>query len=216
MTIALGWGIGLGFVAGGLLAVAAMLAEWLLGVVRPHYEGYVEPTLAELLRGALPMPGLTASQLSHSLRFVRQPFLHLLGVLIEEGIFRWLLIGGLGRLIGFPAAMLISGISFGLIHWPQVRPMRPLFLVNAFLISLLLGLLYLHSSVWAAVALHLGFNIAQWQICGYPVYGRKVPSLLRVEFCGQRRPTGLEDSPQMAVCLSLMVAGLFYWIGPVV
>jgi membrane protease YdiL (CAAX protease family) len=213
MAIPVWWGIGLGLLGGLCIAGVAGLLEWALGVVRPRYEGFAALTLQDVLQGAVSMPGVTVEQHSKGLIFVRQPLLHLLAVILEEGIFRWLLVGVLGQYVGLPAALAVSGLGFGLVHAPQVRPMRPLFLINAFLISVLLAVLYLYSSFWAAVAMHLGFNIAQWQFWGYPVYGRKVPSLFRVHYQGERRSAvGLEDSPLTALCMGVPVLLALWWL----
>lgn len=205
-------GVGLALVAGLGLSGLALLGEVGLGRVRLHYSGFAPLTMTEVLQGAVPISPAVVERHQRALRFVRNPLWHLGGVVLEEAIFRGLLVGVASRLIGLPLALVVSGVGFGFIHLPQVRGTRPLFLLNAFLMSVLLTLTYLRASFWAAVALHYAWNVGEWQLWGYPAYGRRVPSLLRAHERGTPRPAGLEESGVTALCL-LAAALLLWWFG---
>jgi membrane protease YdiL (CAAX protease family) len=95
-------------------------------------------------------------------RLMQQPLLALLlvGVLapvLEEWLFRGVLLPGLARNYGPTKAILQTSLLFGIIHF---NPSQSL---SAFLIGLFLGWVYLRTrSLWACILVHATNNILSW------------------------------------------------------
>lgn len=122
-----------------------------------------------------------------AMRFMGLAILLLVYALIEELLFRWLLIGQLGRVIGVIPAFLISIIVFGLAHRANGKLNYGAYL-NLGLVGVILGLVFLHWGVFVAAAAHAGWNLAEWGL-GYTVSGEKnrrmLPSPAKREIRGE-------------------------------
>ncbi len=109
-------------------------------------------------------------------RFVFIALAFLPMALIEEFIFRWLLIGQLSRLTTLIPAFVISVVLFILAHRPNAR-LHYLTVLNLAAVSVLFGLVYLRWGLWTVTAAHAGWNLAEWGL-GYAVSGPKTRALL--------------------------------------
>ena len=110
------------------------------------------------------------------MRQVRLGALLLLMAFIEEGIFRWLLLGQASRLIGLGPAFILSVAAFTLAHRTN-GPLSFSAIVNLLVVSTILGILFWWWGLWAAVAAHFGWNLTQWWL-GFTVSGEKTRPLL--------------------------------------
>lgn len=95
---------------------------------------------------------------------MQQPLLALLAIgvgapVLEEALFRGILLPGLARNYGPTKAILQTSLLFGIIHF---NPSQSL---SAFLIGLFLGWLYVRTqSLWACILVHATNNIAAWMM----------------------------------------------------
>ncbi|MDB4894866.1 MAG: hypothetical protein JWN15_1128, partial [Firmicutes bacterium] len=98
------------------------------------------------------------------------PVVMLALVLGEEWLFRSLVVGYLTPRVGLLWAVGISAAVFTLAHVPNgvVNVWTP---VNLLLFSVLAGLVYVRFGLAAVTGLHYGWNLMQWPILGYPLYG---------------------------------------------
>ncbi len=104
-------------------------------------------------------------------RFFGTALLLLPMAVIEEFLFRWLIIGQGGRLVGVVPAFLASVALFTLAHRGNGRlSFGAIF--NLAVVSVILGFVYLRWGVWVASAAHAGWNLAEWGL-GYTVSGEK-------------------------------------------
>ncbi|HEX6590295.1 MAG TPA: type II CAAX endopeptidase family protein [Longimicrobiales bacterium] len=89
----------------------------------------------------------------------------------EEAIFRGYPIQVLARTAGAPLAILTTSAAFAAVHGDNPA-VGPLALTNIFLAGVLLGVVYLKTaSLWAATAVHLGWNWAMAGLFDLPVSG---------------------------------------------
>lgn len=95
----------------------------------------------------------------------------LLMAFIEEGLFRWLVIGQGSRFLGLAGAFLLSVVLFTLIHRANGR-MSFGAALNLLVVSVILGFVYLRWGLWVAAAGHAGWNLAEWGL-GFNVSGPK-------------------------------------------
>lgn len=105
------------------------------------------------------------------LRFFGTAILLLPMALIEEGLFRWLIIGQGSRLVGMVPAFLVSVVLFTWAHRANGR-MTFGAIFNLLVVSVILGFVYLRWGLWVAAAAHAGWNLAEWGL-GYNVSGEK-------------------------------------------
>ena len=109
-------------------------------------------------------------------RFLLIAVVFLVMALVEEFIFRWLLIGQLARLVTLIPAFVISVVLFILAHRPNAR-LHYLTVLNLAAVSVIFGLVYLRWGLWTVAAAHAGWNLAEWGL-GYAVSGPKTRVLL--------------------------------------
>lgn len=89
----------------------------------------------------------------------------------EEALFRGYPIQVLARTAGAPLAILTTSAAFAAVHGDNPA-VGPLALTNIFLAGVLLGVVYLKTaSLWAATAVHLGWNWAMAGLFDLPVSG---------------------------------------------
>ena len=80
---------------------------------------------------------------------------------------------------GIIAAMLISSISFSLLHLSN-KGIDLLALINIFLIAIFFSVLFLaYDNIWICGAAHAAWNFSQGIIFGFNVSGYAMPSLLK-------------------------------------
>lgn len=103
--------------------------------------------------------------------FIKISLLILLLAYLEEGLFRWLLIGQASRSIGLLPAFLISVGLFALAHRPN-GALHYVAWINLLLVGMELGVVYLFWGLWVAAAAHAGWNLAEWGM-GFTVSGEK-------------------------------------------
>lgn len=142
---AIGLALGVAMIA---LAVALMLVTGDLDFVRD--------------RGAI---GATLGGMLASLAVLALP------AAAEEALFRGYPIQVLTRAAGAPLAVLTTSAAFAAVHADNPA-VGPLALMNIFLAGVLLGVVYLRTgSLWAATAVHLGWNWAMAGLFDLPVSG---------------------------------------------
>ena len=89
----------------------------------------------------------------------------------EEAVFRGYPIQVLARTAGAPLAILTTSTAFAAVHGDNPA-VGPLALTNIFLAGVLLGVVYMKTaSLWAATAVHLGWNWAMAGLFDLPVSG---------------------------------------------
>lgn len=148
----------------------------------------------------------------------RLALLLLIMAIIEEGLFRWLIIGQGRHFIHLGPAFVLSLILFAVAH-RQNGPFTFFTTVNLLLVGLILGVIFLWWGIWAAVAAHFGWNLGEW-ITGFTVSGEKTRSLLPAPI--QRRISAYPYGPEshwgatlvMMICLAiLIIPGLARLVG---
>ncbi|NMP23454.1 CPBP family intramembrane glutamic endopeptidase [Sulfobacillus harzensis] len=95
---------------------------------------------------------------------------------VEEGLFRWLIIGQGSRFIGLVPAFLVSVVLFTIAHRPNGRLSFGAVL-NLLVVSVILGFVFLRWGLWVAAAAHAGWNLAEWGL-GFTVSGERNRKLL--------------------------------------
>ena len=91
--------------------------------------------------------------------------------IMEELAFRGYTIKVMDEQWSRPGAVFVTSVLFGLVHIanPSVNPAG---VINIFLSGLLLALVYLKTgSLWAAIGLHFGWNLAEGPLLGTAVSG---------------------------------------------
>lgn len=129
----------------------------------------------------------------------------------EEVACRGYLLHALARWRGAAAALVGSSVIFGLLHGlnPGVTPAA---LANTALVGLLLGLIRLRGTLWAAIGFHAAWNFLMGFVLAQPVSGVRWPGLLATAAEGSPALTGgefgLEASLPLAALIALAIAGL--------
>jgi membrane protease YdiL (CAAX protease family) len=106
-------------------------------------------------------------------RWMTHPLPLFIFAALEELFARAFLIGWLQKLTGLDIAFAISVIVFTLLHVPNRKP-TVISILNLVAISVLFGDIYLQYGLWAVVGVHYGWNLTQWTLLGYPMYGNSV------------------------------------------
>ncbi len=127
----------------------------------------------------------------------------------EELSFRGYILQRLAQAWGLPAAVLVSSLVFAMVH--VLNPnFQPLAMVGLFVAGLLLACAYLVSrSLWLPIGLHIGWNLAEIHILGFPGSGITQPALLYSTVNGPKLMTGGAFGPEGGlVGLSTTVLGI--------
>jgi membrane protease YdiL (CAAX protease family) len=114
----------------------------------------------------------------------------------EELAFRGYILQRLARAWGLPAAVFVSSLVFAMVHVlnPNVQPLA---MVSLFAAGLLLASAYLVSrSLWLAIGLHIGWNLAEVNLLGFPGSGIQEPAILRSVVRGPEVLTGGAFGPE--------------------
>lgn len=105
-------------------------------------------------------------------RYLEGIFLMFLFAWIEEMIFRLAGVGLLSRYLPVGLALALSSLLFGAMHIFNGH-YHFLGLANTAVVGLVLGLAYLRwESLWLVTGIHFAWNFLQWNVFGYPLYGR--------------------------------------------
>lgn len=93
--------------------------------------------------------------------------------LVEEVVFRLLLLGGLRRLLrSGTAALVVSSGAFGGLHLLTTDDWTAISLTSTVLGGVMYGLAFLRSGrLWLPVGIHFGWNWVQGTVLGFPVSG---------------------------------------------
>lgn len=100
----------------------------------------------------------------------------------------------------------LSVALFFLAHLPNGGRPSVLTLVNSALFSLVASLFYLRLGFGAAVGFHYGWNLVQWTLLGYPMYGDPVGRWLHVVPVGPSWLTGDRYGPENSALSGLVLA----------
>lgn len=187
LHLAAGLGLGVGLI--GLLFVIMAAAGWLA---------------VEAARPA-PLPFLASALSWAALSFV------------EELTFRGYILQGLARAWAMAIAVAVSSVLFGLVHLidPNVQVLA---ILNICVAGLFFAVAYLVTrSLWLPAGIHIGWNLAEIHIFGFPGSGHTEPSLFRTAVSGPELVTGGAFGPEGGL---LALAGwllgiallLGYWV----
>lgn len=114
----------------------------------------------------------------------------------EELSFRGYILQRLAQAWGLPAAVVVSSLVFAMVHVlnPNVQPLA---MVSLFAAGLLLACAYLVSrSLWLPIGLHIGWNLAEIHLLGFPGSGIPEPALIRSVVNGPEVMTGGAFGPE--------------------
>jgi membrane protease YdiL (CAAX protease family) len=127
----------------------------------------------------------------------------------EELSFRGYILQRLAQAWGMPAAVIASSLIFAMVHVlnPNVQPLA---MVGLFCAGLLLATAYLVSrSLWLPIGLHIGWNLAEIHLLGFPGSGMPEPALMRSVVHGPELVTGGAFGPEGGlVGLAATVTGI--------
>jgi membrane protease YdiL (CAAX protease family) len=176
LRLLLGLGLGAGLI--GLVFVTMVTAGWLVA----------EPGRLDLL------PFLASALSWAALSFV------------EELTFRGYILQGLARAWIMPIAVAVSSLLFGVVH--LIDPNAQLLAVlNISVAGLFFAVAYLVTrSLWLPAGIHIGWNLAEIHLLGFPGSGHTEPSLLRSTVGGPEWLTGGAFGPEGGIL------GLAAWL----
>ena len=96
-----------------------------------------------------------------------------IAAVVEELLFRALLLGGLRRLTGSAGvALALSAALFGLLHLVTTDDTTAVSVLSTTMGGLMYGVAYLRSGrIWLGVGVHLAWNVVQGTVLGFVVSG---------------------------------------------
>lgn len=171
-------------------------------------------TLFLLSLGAVAM-GKSATAPDKQFRVLTNPINAMIWAAGEEWLARGFLVGWLGRHIGVLPAIAVSSTLFFALHIPNGK-VTVISTVNLYLVSLLFSLIYLRYGLVAVMGVHAGWNIAQWPLFGYPMYGRRVGRRFEVRPRAAEWLSGGQFGPEYSMISSWVMAALIVIITPMV
>lgn len=183
----LGLGLGAGLI--GLVFVTMLAAGWL--AAEPG-----RPNLLPFLASALSWAALS---------------------FVEELTFRGYILQGLAKAWALPVAVAVSSLLFGMVHLidPNVRLLA---ILNISVAGLFFAVAYLVTrSLWLPAGIHIGWNLAEIHLLGFPGSGHTEPSLLHSTVSGPELVTGRAFGPEggivgLAAWLLGIALLLGYWV----
>ncbi|BAS26596.1 CPBP family intramembrane glutamic endopeptidase [Limnochorda pilosa] len=108
---------------------------------------------------------------------------------LEEWFFRGLLFGWMLPRAGSLATLAATSLLFGLLHLGN--RVNGLTVFNAVLAGAAFGAARLHTGgLGLAAGIHVGWNLMQWPLLGYPLYGAEERGFLRFPKLLTARPGG--------------------------
>lgn len=167
-TTRLGAGLGLGMLLQLLIFLALVIAGWLTAERAPW----------QPLEFAVSLVAWTVISFNEELAFR--------GYIMQRLSVAW----------GMAAAVVASSVVFALIH--ALNPnVQPLAMVSLFVAGLFLACGYLVTrSLWLPIGLHLGWNLAEVLLLGFPGSGVADPSIIRSIPRGPELMTGGAFGPE--------------------
>ncbi len=181
---AMSWGILLAVVILGGLAACLAIAGWLCidgwrtGIDPPRTLAYVL-----LLAAVFLLQGGT-----------------------EEVICRGYLFRNLIQWRGPIAALLVTSPAFGILH--SLNPgVSPLALINTAVMGLLLGLLTVRVSIWAAIGFHAAWNFLLAAVVSVPLSGMPIMGVLNARLEGPTLWTGGAFGPEASLVVTILTLG---------
>ena len=131
---------------------------------------------------------------------------------IEEIVFRGVLLRITERAVGSWAALIVSALLFGLAHVPN-DGVTALAVINTVVAGLLFGAAYLATRrLWLTIGIHFAWNFVSSGVFSVPTSGNPGHGLLQLQFTGPTWLTGgaygLEASAATLVVLAVATAWL--------
>jgi uncharacterized protein len=115
---------------------------------------------------------------------------------VEELTFRGYIMQGLAKAWAMPIAVAVSSLLFGMVHIidPNVQFLA---ILNICVAGLFFALAYLVTrSLWLPAGIHIGWNLTEIQMLGFPGSGHTEPSLLTSAVTGPEVLTGGAFGPE--------------------
>lgn len=135
---------------------------------------------------------------------------------VEELTFRGYIMQGLAKAWGLPVAVVVSSFLFAAVH--LINPnVQVLGILNICVAGLFFALAYLVTeSLWLPAGIHIGWNLTEIQILGFPGSGHTEPALLHSIVNGPELVTGGLFGPEgglIGLAAWLLGIGLLlgYW-----
>ncbi len=136
---------------------------------------------------------------------------------VEELTFRGYIMQGLAKTWAMPVAVVVSSLLFGMVHLidPHVQALA---ILNICVAGLFFAVAYLVTrSLWLPAGIHIGWNLTEIQVLGFPGSGHTEPSLLTSTVTGPELLTGGTFGPEggllvLAACAFGILLLLGYWI----
>lgn len=132
----------------------------------------------------------------------------------EEILFRGVLFRWIDEKWGFPVALVVSGLVFGLVHWTNPGGTLWAGIAIAIEAGLLLGAAYKWSgTLWLPIGIHWAWNFSQGNIFGFKVSGQDAGvSLLQAQIQGPDWVTGGAFGAEASVVAVVMGALASAWL----
>ena len=136
---------------------------------------------------------------------------------VEELTFRGYIMQGLAKAWAMPVAVVVSSLLFGMVHIidPNVQVLA---IVNVCAAGLFFALAYLVTrSLWFPAGIHIGWNLTEINVLGFPGSGHTEPSILHTTVSGPDLVTGGAFGPEggllgLAAWLFGIALLLGYWV----
>lgn len=133
------------------------------------------------------------------------PVLMLVVVAIEELVFRSFLVGWVSGKTTVTVGVLLSITVDYLLHIPN-GGQTALTFVNSVLFSLSACLFYLRFGYGGALGFHYGWNLVQWTLLGFPMYGLTGGRWFTLEPIAAGWLTGADHGPENSLLTALVLA----------
>ncbi len=143
-------------------------------------------------------------------------FLFTIGAIIEETVFRGLILGNLKESINKYFALAVSSVLFVLIHLLNAG-ISLVSISNLFLAGLIMGVLFiLFDNLWMPIGFHLSWNFFQGPVFGFNISGLKINGILKpiyvdnsIKYTGG--DFGLEGSFLTTIVSLLFLLAIFFY-----
>lgn len=187
-----------GFAVGAAMMGLAFAAEWALGWIR----------IVEVVRPAGGAPALASTLVGTLLLFLSVGF-------SEELLMRGALFQNLGEAMPVWAAMVVTGIIFGVSHLVHPGITVGFIAASTFLTASLLVVRLVTGSLWWAIGWHAAWDWLQETVLGLSLGGVTDTALLKLD---QRGPPlwvgvapGIEGGLVYVIPFAVITAGLLAW-----
>jgi membrane protease YdiL (CAAX protease family) len=136
---------------------------------------------------------------------------------VEELTFRGYIMQGLAKAWVMSLAVVVSSVLFGMVHLidPNVQVLA---ILNVCTAGLFLALAYLITrSLWLSAGIHIGWNLTEINVLGFPGSGHTEPAILHTTVGGPELITGGAFGPEggllgLAAWLLGIALLLCYWL----